>query len=44
MEFRLQEELQALQEPDRYQISDEIDVENTNTEEIEEILGGESCL
>lgn len=40
MEFRLQEELQALQEPDKYQISDELDVENSNEGEVEEALEG----
>jgi hypothetical protein len=40
MDFRLQEELQALQEPDRYQIPEEIDVEGANEGEIEEQLEG----
>lgn len=41
MEFRLQEELQALQEPEKYQIAEEIDVESADNEEIEETLEGE---
>ena len=41
MEFRLQEELQALQDPERYQIPDEVDVENANDGELEEVLESE---
>lgn len=44
MEFRLQEELQALQEPEKYQISEEIDVESAEDGEIEETLEGRSSI